>query len=158
MIDRNTHNSIGKANHPYPSSLDALTAFVECSRRDDLESLAYMFIYFIRGNLPWRRLHGETVAETWDIIRDVKKLETEQLLTLRVRHLLQVYQDYLRNLFRGLAAKHSIEYDFKFDWVSGRPNKTRKRHCAACHAKHCQTSVDLTRGANQLCERLVVHL
>lgn len=108
-----------------------------------------MLIYFIRGNLPWRRLHGETVAETWDIIRD-KKLETEQLLTVGLPEEFDIFYKYtrcldfddlpdyegLRNLFRGLAAKHGIEYDSKFDWVSGRPKKMRKRHCAACHAKH----------------------
>ena len=46
----------------------------ECSRRDDLESLAYMLIYFLRGTLPWRRLKGESVIATWDLIRD-KKLQ-----------------------------------------------------------------------------------
>ena len=143
-----THNSIGEPVPlcHFPSRPNSLA---ECSRRDDLESLAYMLIYFVRGNLPWRRLHGETVAETWDIIRD-KKLETEQLLTVGLPEEFDIFYKYtrsldfddlpdyegLRNLFRGLAAKHNVEYDFKFDWVSGRPKKARKRHCAACHAKH----------------------
>lgn len=40
---------------------------LEQSKKDDLESLGYLLIYFIRGNLPWQsvdvRTGGEKVAE-----------------------------------------------------------------------------------------------
>ena len=52
----------------------------EQSRRDDMESLAFVLLYFIRGSLPWQGLVARTKEEKYEKI--CKKKQTVSLESL----------------------------------------------------------------------------
>jgi serine/threonine protein kinase len=45
---------------------------IEQSRRDDLESIGYVLIYFLRGNLPWEKLEAQSKLEKFRKIMETK--------------------------------------------------------------------------------------
>ena len=49
--------------------------FLEQSRRDDMESLGYVFLYFLRGSLPWQGLKAATKRHKYERISE-KKMST----------------------------------------------------------------------------------
>ncbi|KAF8517266.1 kinase-like protein [Hysterangium stoloniferum] len=100
------------------------------SRRDDLESLAYIFIYFLRGSLPWQGLKGATIKEK-DARSMAKKTTTStDVLCRGCPGEFAVFLNYcrglrfedtpdyafVRRLFRDLFVREGYQYDYLFDW------------------------------------------
>jgi serine/threonine protein kinase len=110
---------------------------IEQSRRDDLEGIAYVLIFFLRGGLPWIGLKGETKAQKHEAIAE-KKLTTEVdvlcqdlpaefgMFLTEVRRLeFTDRPDYAgyRQSFRDLFLRQGYCFDYIYDWVEGQPVK-----------------------------------
>ncbi|CCH44422.1 putative casein kinase [Wickerhamomyces ciferrii] len=104
---------------------------IEQSRRDDLESLGYVLIYFCRGFLPWQGLKAATKRQKYDRIMEKKMSTPAEILgrglPVEFVHYLNYtrslrFEDkpdyiYLRRLFRDLFLREGYKYDYIFDWA-----------------------------------------
>ncbi|RWS28250.1 cytoskeleton-associated protein 5-like protein [Leptotrombidium deliense] len=45
----------------------------EQSRRDDLEAIGYIFVYFLKGELPWQGIKTDSIAERYRMIGEKKR-------------------------------------------------------------------------------------
>uniref|UniRef100_A0A7S4USZ4 non-specific serine/threonine protein kinase n=1 Tax=Paramoeba aestuarina TaxID=180227 RepID=A0A7S4USZ4_9EUKA len=103
---------------------------IEQSRRDDLESLGYILIYFFNGWLPWQGINAPTKKQRYQEISD-KKLATplDQLCKgipaefgafLKYARSLRFFDkpdySYLRKMFRDLFIREGYKFDCMYDW------------------------------------------
>jgi len=89
----------------------------EQSRRDDLESIAYVLIYFLKGSLPWQGMQAETPQIKYRMIRDIKVKTTVSDLCSGLPSVFAEFLIYTRGLrfdqnpdYEGWRAKFSALY------------------------------------------------
>ena len=105
---------------------------VEISRRDDLESLAYMLLYFLMKKLPWQGIRANTLQNRYKKIYYMKKklINDETFLSLP-KEIQEFYKDIkklkfeekpnynkLKEYFRILLNKNELNEDGNFSWIN----------------------------------------
>jgi len=104
---------------------------IEQSRRDDLESLGYVLMYFNRGQLPWQGLKANTKKEKYNRIAEKKMSTPVEILCKHFPTEFATYLNYcralrfddkpdyayLRRLFRDLFFRQGYAADYRFDWT-----------------------------------------
>ena len=121
------------------ASIHALEAY-EQSRRDDLESVGYVLMYFLRGNLPWQGLKVRSKDDRYKKILEKKKATSTEDLCRDFPQEFFEYVDYTRNLgyednpdydylrerFLDVLKNANEEMDYIYDWTTSSDLKKRK--------------------------------
>jgi casein kinase I family protein HRR25 len=103
---------------------------LELSRRDDLESLGYLMVYFLKGKLPWQGIPAGTKEDKYQKIGEIKAsygldllckgLPTEIYNFLTHVRALEFKQKpnyhYLRSLLINAFNRMDYDYDCHYDW------------------------------------------
>ncbi|KAK9923670.1 hypothetical protein M0R45_032077 [Rubus argutus] len=104
---------------------------IEQSRRDDLESLGYVLMYFLRGSLPWQGLKAGTKKQKYEKISEKKVSTSIEALCRGYPTEFASYfhycrslrfddkpdYAYLKRLFRDLFIREGFQFDYVFDWT-----------------------------------------
>jgi len=102
----------------------------EQGRRDDLETIGYVMMYFNRGNLPWQGLKGDTKAEKYRKIMDRKLATPSEVLCRNFPPEFMTYLKWCRGLrfddrpdyayprmmLKDLFFRENYVCDYEFDW------------------------------------------
>lgn len=103
------------------------------SRRDDLQSLCYMLLRFLRGNLPWEYVQPNQKKDKMYLkIKNIKQTTTLQTLCHGLPDEFEHVLDYVKNLqfndtpdykgikkhFENVLSENNWTLDYNYDWCS----------------------------------------
>lgn len=105
---------------------------IEQSRRDDLEAIGYILIYFVKGRLPWQNIYAKNKEQKYaQILSSKQKVTTEQLCADFPPEFVKYFEyvknlgftekpdyKYLKDLFLTMMKNNNYKMDFVFDWNS----------------------------------------
>ncbi|KAL4649272.1 hypothetical protein ACB092_01G003600 [Castanea dentata] len=103
---------------------------IQQSRRDDLESLGYVLIYFLKGSLPWQ-IKAATQKNKLEKVREIKDSTSIEDLchgcpiefACYFHYCCSLHFDtkpdygYLKRMFRSLFSREGLKMDYVFDWT-----------------------------------------
>eukprot|EP00756_Hemistasia_phaeocysticola_P008161 Hpha_TRINITY_DN14517_c0_g1::TRINITY_DN14517_c0_g1_i1::g.47070::m.47070/K02218/CSNK1, CKI; casein kinase 1 len=133
---------------------------IEQGRRDDLEAVGHVLMYFLRGSLPWQGLKADGKKEKYDMISRTKAATTiaslcdgyppefSEYLTRSRKFQFEEEPDYaaLRQLFRNAFEREKHQLDYQFDWIAKRQKYASQ---ASVHNNAPSSSVQATAGTGQ---------
>jgi serine/threonine protein kinase len=116
------------------ASINALKG-CEQSRRDDLEAIGYVLMYFLRGSLPWQGLQVHKGEDRYKKILNKKKSTSAEELcagfpkqfvdyinyTRNLEFEADPDYDYLRDLLVSALEDEKSQFDFWYDWFKLKP-------------------------------------
>ena len=122
----------------------------EQSRRDDLEALGHVFMYFLRGGLPWQGLKAATNKQKYEKIGEKKQTTAIKDLCDGFPEEFNKYlgyvrnlgfedtpdYDYLRDLFTQALKNTGEVEDAEYDWMklnNGKGWEAVKQHPSQHH-------------------------
>jgi len=111
------------------ASANSLRGVVQ-SRRDDLESLCYILLFLMKGNLPWDNVFGYNENEDILLIYKIKKYMKPELLFLNLpKEIIEFFKycknldfeqkpnyAYLRSLLLDILKSKNEKNDLLFSW------------------------------------------
>ena len=145
-------NLTGTARYASINALNGLTQ----SRRDDLEAVGYVLMYFLRGKLPWQGLRVKNKEDRYHKIMEIKQETSPSLLCYGFPKEFKKYVEYtrnleyeqdpdyemLKNLFKTILYNNKVSKEnfFVYDWdienknlntitTSNTSNKEEKNFC-----------------------------
>eukprot|EP00826_Nyctotherus_ovalis_P024844 TRINITY_DN1917_c0_g1_i13.p1 TRINITY_DN1917_c0_g1~~TRINITY_DN1917_c0_g1_i13.p1 ORF type:complete len:230 (-),score=39.06 TRINITY_DN1917_c0_g1_i13:21-710(-) len=104
---------------------------VEQSRRDDLEGVLYVLVYFIRGQLPWQNIKAHNKTDKYKKIMKLKMLTTSDSLFKDCPSEFKKLMKYVKTLkfdddpdyelikkdLKAAFENNSLANNGRFDWV-----------------------------------------